>query len=387
MKTIAIICEYNPFHAGHLRQISLVREIFGEDAVILSLMSGNYVQRGEMALYPKYTRARSALACGVDLVLELPYPWSCGSAAFFARGAVSVLCDLGCVDHLVFGCEDRTLPELEQYIRRTASPEFAARLDARRDGREGSMSDIRLVSETYRSLYGEDVPTRANDILAAEYLRALYGMRQSKDPKCAVSPYAIRREGPWSATAIRQSLRRGDDPSDAIPSGALQVLQSAAMPDLSAASAAALGYFRLTPPSVYVNCDGAGGGMAHRIARQAMQCTSLERLYTALRCKTSTDAAIRRTVWHCLFGTERDDLRNCPAFVTVLAASASGMQLLHRARRTSRIPVLTRPAAWRNLDGYARRQGEQSARADAFYALAMGWESGHDLREKPVLLS
>ena len=85
MKVIAIICEYNPFHKGHERQINIIRDSFGPDCAILSLMSGNWVQRGEAAVCDKYSRAKAAIMCGSDVVLELPYPWSSSCAEHFAR--------------------------------------------------------------------------------------------------------------------------------------------------------------------------------------------------------------------------------------------------------------------------------------------------------------
>jgi cytidyltransferase-like protein len=82
VKTIAIIAEYNPFHNGHIYQIKKIREHFGEDSAVVAIMSGNYVQRGELAIIDKWQRARIAVECGVDLVLELPFPYSSSSAEF-----------------------------------------------------------------------------------------------------------------------------------------------------------------------------------------------------------------------------------------------------------------------------------------------------------------
>ena len=94
MASVGIICEYNPFHLGHARQISLIRQQFGQDAAIVCLMSGSFVQRGEPAIFPRLARARAAMVCGADLVLELPALGSLSSAEGFARTGVrfSPLC-------------------------------------------------------------------------------------------------------------------------------------------------------------------------------------------------------------------------------------------------------------------------------------------------------
>ena len=91
MTTAGIICEYNPFHLGHARQIRIIRETLGENTPIVCVMSGNYVQRGEPAMWDKYTRARAAVAGGADLVVELPVTSVLQSAEGFARGGVEIL--------------------------------------------------------------------------------------------------------------------------------------------------------------------------------------------------------------------------------------------------------------------------------------------------------
>ena len=91
MSIIGIVCEYNPFHLGHLHQIQETKRFFGEDSVIICTMSGDFVQRGEAAVYAKHARAEAACRCGADIVLELPLPWSIGSAERFASGAVDIL--------------------------------------------------------------------------------------------------------------------------------------------------------------------------------------------------------------------------------------------------------------------------------------------------------
>lgn len=111
MKTAAIICEYNPFHNGHLYHIEKTKRILGADYII-ALMSGNYVQRGGPAVMEKKTRAKMALMNGADMVLELPLWFSSGSAPYFADGSVAVLDSLGIVDILSFGSECGSLSRL-----------------------------------------------------------------------------------------------------------------------------------------------------------------------------------------------------------------------------------------------------------------------------------
>lgn len=104
MKTVGIIAEYNPFHKGHEYQIQYVKEKLHADYTIVA-MSGDFVQRGTPALFPKHLRTEMALRCGADLVLELPVSVSTASAEFFAQGGVQLLDSLGVVDMLCFGSE------------------------------------------------------------------------------------------------------------------------------------------------------------------------------------------------------------------------------------------------------------------------------------------
>ena len=105
MITVAVICEYNPFHKGHEYQFRKIREEFGEDTAIVAIMSGNYTQRGEVAFAPKEVRAKCAILGGADLVLELPFPFSSSNAEIFARSGVKIANELGFVDYLSFGSD------------------------------------------------------------------------------------------------------------------------------------------------------------------------------------------------------------------------------------------------------------------------------------------
>ena len=104
MKVTGIIAEYNPFHGGHQYQIARAKELSGANYCLVA-MSGDFVQRGEPAVYSKYLRARAALACGADLVLEIPSLFATGSAEDFASCGVALLSGLGAVDTLCFGSE------------------------------------------------------------------------------------------------------------------------------------------------------------------------------------------------------------------------------------------------------------------------------------------
>ena len=124
MKTVAIISEYNPFHSGHKYQIDKIREKFGKDTAIVAVMSGNYTQRGEVAFFSKGARAKAAVLSGVNLVLELPFPFSSSSAEIFAKSGVKIAESIG-ADYLSFGSESGNLEELLSVADAMSSPEFS----------------------------------------------------------------------------------------------------------------------------------------------------------------------------------------------------------------------------------------------------------------------
>ena len=105
MKIVGLVVEYNPFHNGHLYHLNKSKEVTNATHSI-AVMSGNFLQRGEPALFDKYTRAQIAVSNGVDLVVELPSLFACQSAEIFSHGAVALLNSLNCIDSICFGSEE-----------------------------------------------------------------------------------------------------------------------------------------------------------------------------------------------------------------------------------------------------------------------------------------
>ena len=188
-KVVGIITEYNPFHAGHQYMIDQIRAEHHAD-VIVAAMSGDFVQRGEPAIFDKYERARDALQHGVDLVVQIPVMFSTSSAEDFAAGGVAVLRSLGFVDQLVFGSESADLTKLQQMAAlelstgSTAHAKFNAVV---RDGVASGMSYPKARAEAMKLvLSGDDEEAfemmlenrstfdlQSNDVLGLEYIKAV----------------------------------------------------------------------------------------------------------------------------------------------------------------------------------------------------------------------
>ena len=167
-KVIAVITEYNPFHNGHKYQIDRIREE-NKDSIIIVIMSGNIVQRGEFAIVDKYARAKMAIKCGVDAVFELPYPYSGSSAEIFAYGGVSIAQSLG-AEVLYFGTETSDIKKLEMLADIIDSDEFNTMLNSIPNYKEYSYP---ILKQIVLENLGYTIPKGSNDILAIEYIRQI----------------------------------------------------------------------------------------------------------------------------------------------------------------------------------------------------------------------
>ena len=167
MRTAGIICEYNPFHMGHKRQIDILRDMGYE--CIVCVMSGNYTQRGELAIFDKYTRAESAVMGGADIVLELPFPYSSFSAEGFANAGVHILSSIG-VDAICFGSECGNLSILERAADAILSPNFKEIYsELVKSGRGSAAAYFDAIGEITK----ENVSLLSNDILGISYIAAI----------------------------------------------------------------------------------------------------------------------------------------------------------------------------------------------------------------------
>lgn len=364
----AIICEYNPFHLGHAAQIAHIREK-NPDTVVLALMSGSFVQRGTPALLPKYERARGAVLSGVDLVLELPFPFCMAPAERFASAGVYLLHSLGGVGTLFFGSESGDLSALRRTAERTASPEYRTALsDAAMKAKHSALSYPRLAEEVYRTLYGEGYPVTPNDILGVEYLRAFDRFRAKTVPETE------KRVPDYSATAAREAILAVPQDEAAlsrlIPPETLALLRSVPTADERRLEGAILSFYRLADPLSLRSLPGYVPGLEYRLTEAANEAESLSDFYARLRTKKETDAALRRLVYYGLLGVTGDLLSGLPRYTSLLAANARGCAALKELKKTALLPILTRPAEGKKLTGGAAMQFEASVRADRIYSLA-----------------
>ena len=183
MLKIGIVAEYNPFHNGHLYQIRKIKEIFGEDVLIVVVISGDFVQRGEISFLDKWEKTQVSLGCGVDLVVELPLYYSIQNAEIFSRMATKILDYLG-IDTQVFGAEEENIEILQKVLELQKRQDYKDKLmKYMKKGNSYSTSQRLALKE-----YNLDGIVKSNNILALEY------MREIENSNLKIKPYIIKRE-------------------------------------------------------------------------------------------------------------------------------------------------------------------------------------------------
>ncbi len=386
MKTAAIIAEYNPFHKGHKYQIDEVRRILGADTAIIAIMSGNFTQRGELSIADKSVRAEAAVRCGVNLVLELPFPHSMSSAEFFATAGVRIADSIGVVDYLVFGSECGDIEKLTEIAKNMSSDKYTSTLAEMTDCVEHrSTGHARLCELAYKKCFGDDLSKDffyPNNILAVEYIKSL--IRE----KSGIIPLAIRRIGAGysdgfneksefqSASAIRTMLTSDVNsaskymPEESFCALDRSISKGEAPTDTALLDKAVISHLRLNPTPTCRDIHDASGGLYNRLHEVSMETDSISSLITEAATKKFTVARLRRAVWYCYLGVTSSDVRTMPQYTQVLAMDKVGSRLLKEIKRTSAFPVITKPASYRHCSDEVIRRMEQSVRADSVFALA-----------------
>lgn len=344
MRVAGVIAEYNPFHNGHLYHLQRTRALTGCDHLVV-VMAGCFTQRGEPALMDKWARARSALQCGADLVLELPALFAVRPAQWFARGGVKLLGALGLVDDLSFGCETQDIHRLNRMasLLREEPPRFQALLRA---GLDAGMSYPRARGQAvsgYLGLGGEEVAA-PNTVLALEYLRENWALTRP------MRPLAVKRQGGYhdpgmgemaSASAIRAAMSRGEAVEEAVPlplEGPMcrpEALDQVLLYRLRGMSA---GEMRRLPDMPE--------GLEGRILRMAREATGRAQLIDMVKCKRYTYARISRALAHAALGMEGDlcKMYAAPPYARVLGFREEARHLMRQINRVGGVELVTDPA-------------------------------------------
>ena len=332
MKTIGIICEYNPLHMGHAKQIRHVKAQFPGCAVVC-LMSGNYVQRGQPAIFDKSLRAKAAILAGADLVLELPLTYALSSAEGFAAGGVEILGKF--CDYLCFGSESGDENALTDVAKALLSADFPEKLRKELDrglsfpaARQAALGELGALLE------------KPNDILAVEYCKAILSQN------CQMKPLPIRREGSYhdetpdkenpSATAVRKLILDGGEWGQFVPDPA--VLAGAAVHDLKAGEQAILYRLRTMTDAEFEALPYGSEGLWRKFMGASRSQATLEDIIAATKSKRYTRTRIDRMVMCAYLGITEEMLRSPTPYVRVLGFNDVGRAVLKTAKNVGSFP-------------------------------------------------
>lgn len=361
MKNVAVITEYNPFHKGHGIQINKIKELFGEDVRIICIMSGNTVQRGEVALYDKYLRAKAAVMHGASAVFELPFPYSSSCAEIFACAGVYIAKALGGMDALVFGSETGDIKVLERVSDRISSKEFERALEEISKTNK-ALPYPRRRQAAYELLYGEELLNGANDILAVEYIKAI------KNIAPEITPVTYKRQEGFSAGATRQEIRHSGTSSGLTEVGR-EIFEGAPHTDSVRLGQLLLQDLRRAEMSRVQGVFDMPRDLGMKMKQESLACADYEEFIQAMKGAGYTDARIRRELLYLWCGVE--DIGKTPEYTTVLALDERGREYISSIRKTKTVPVITKPADYKDMTKDVVAAFELAKRADHLFAYAL----------------
>lgn len=370
MKVCGIIAEYNPFHNGHLHHLLESKRLSEADYIIV-VMSGNFMQRGTPALIDKYDRARSALSCGADLVLELPSYYSAGSAEYFALGSVSLLDKLGVVTHLCFGseCGDLDFMTKIAFLTGTESREYQSILQSHiRSGKTYPSARTAAILQIAPQL-SSDISklTTPNNILGIEYIKSLSRLNSNIKPitlkRCGADYHDIRLGiNQSSATAIRQAL------ADKIPLSVLEAHLPAASFEilnqyvnkykpLFISDFSEILYYKLLAErekgfTEYIDVSHA---LSDRICKHLYDFNGFEAFCDLLKTKEVTYSRISRCLLHILLNMHKEELHHyindlkITPYARVLGFRKESSTLLTHIHQHTAVPLITKMADTQNI--------------------------------------
>lgn len=373
MNIFGIVCECNPFHNGHAYCIDQAKAM-GADAVILA-MSGDFVQRGEPAIFDHYTRSAAAVAYGADLVLKIPLPYCLSSAQFYAQAGVSILKAAG-ITHLLFGSESGNLSSLQQVASTMTTPYYQGQL---KQLLSNNLSYPRARAKALALCEVDSAPlSNPNDTLAVEYILAL--------GRSNIQPISVLRRqvdhhstipgsNTASATYLRQQLLQGQDISDYVPANSCVVPPA----NPCALDKVLLCNLLHATPASLANTAFCQNGLGNRLQLQLSGCTSIHQLVQRCTSNQITAARVRRAIWAHYFGITNADITAPIDRLFFTAASQKGLSLL----KNFSLPCSASLADWKNT----RFANLESMAADTHQALYDKMPSrGTAYRKKPFIL-
>ena len=339
---VGIIAEYNPFHNGHLYHIEKVKEMFPDSPIIL-VLGGNFTERGDISILDKWEKTAIAIKNGIDLVVELPFPFSCASADIFAKGSIDILNYLGVTD-LVFGSESDDIEGIKKLVETELSnPDFDNLVQVYlRMGYNYPTS----LSKALEDITG-DCFKLPNDILGISYVKAIFSNNYK------ITPHTIKRTNDYhskeldnmsinSATSIREALLNNKDIKDSVPSITYSYLKDKKIPKLD-------DYFNLLKYKI-ISCNDltiynlVDSGIATKLKKEILNSYSFDELINKVKSKNLTYSRLSRTLIYILCDYTKDMAKKFKEvkYIRLLGFSNKGRDYLNKIKKAVDIPIISK---------------------------------------------
>jgi len=326
MKIIGIICEYNPFHNGHIYHLQKIKEMY-QDSLLILVLNGYFLQRGDISIISKENKTKIALLNNIDLVVELPFVYGTQSADIFASNSIKILEQLKC-DYVVFGSESNNLEILNKIADYTINNKDIYNKDIKDYLNKGVNYPTALAKALKI-----DFEFNSNDLLAISYIKSI------KENKFNIKPITIKRTNEYldllddaeiiSATNIRNKINNNIDISKHVPKNTLKYIKNINLNNCFKL----LKYKIITEKdlSIYLDVDE---GIENRLIKVIDQCNNTDELIEQVKSKRYTYNKIRRMLIHILIGLTKEDNQKINLnYIRILGFNTKGQQYLRKIKK------------------------------------------------------
>lgn len=339
MKSVGIICEYNPFHNGHLYHINKIKEMFNGYSIVL-VLSPSFTERGEISTLNKFDKTKIALEYGVDLVVELPFPFATQSADIFAKGAIAILENLEC-EYLVFGSESNNIDDLLKLAKTQLSKNYDNLV---KEYLNSGINYPTAMSKALKKLTNIEIKN-PNDLLGLSYVKEIIKNNYN------IKPITIKRTNNYhdleikgkivSASAIRNLILNKKSIKKYVPTLTCKYINKN---NFSKKVFELLKYKIISTKdlSIYQTVDE---GIENRIIKYIANSNSLDELIKNIKTKRYTYNKISRMLIHilCDFTKEEADNFSSITYIRVLGFNNKGKIYLSKIKKDICIPIITNP--------------------------------------------
>lgn len=330
MEKIGIICEYNPFHNGHIYHIEKIKEMYSDSLIVL-VLNGYFLERGEMSLLTKENKVRIALEFGIDLVVELPVLFGTQSADVFAETAITILNHLN-IDKLIFGSELNDISLLNEIVEEIESPAYHTKV------KEFLKKGLNYPTALAKAIKVDVDFNHPNDLLAISYLKAI------KKNHFSITPLSIQRTNDYhdleskesiiSASNIRHKFSNKEDITNYLPKKSKDAL----IPLNQNLYFILLKAKILTTPHLE-NFLTVDEGIETRLINAMKKSKSLDEFIKEVKTKRYTYNKIHRMCLHILLGITKEDNKNSLTYMKILGFNKRGQEYLNIIKDNITIPT------------------------------------------------